>query len=146
MIGPLSGVGRSEGLRGWWEKLAQEGSPQVSQRIVRHAEFSTTLKHYTQLELEVLGACTSSKQPAAPEPPRLVEASCGQCNFDLPGDGCDLAVRIDGKAYFVDGTSIDEHGDAHAADGMCNAIRKARVEGDVSEGRFQATFFELLHD
>ncbi len=102
--------------------------------------------HLTLVAALVLGACTASKQPAPPEPPRLVEASCGQCNFDLPGDGCDLAVRIDGKAYFVDGTSIDEHGDAHAADGMCNAIRKARVEGHVSEGRFQATFFELLHD
>ena len=27
--------------------------------------------------------------------------------------GCDLAVRIDGKSYFVEGTKIDEHGDAH---------------------------------
>ena len=106
-------------------------------RIVPHLILSVAL---------ALGACTSPKQPAPPEPPRLVEASCGQCNFDLPGDSCDLAVRMDGKAYFVDGTSIDEHGDAHAADGMCNAIRKARVEGHVSEGRFQATFFELLHD
>lgn len=94
----------------------------------------------------VLSACASPKQPVPPEPPRLVEASCGQCNFDLSGDGCDLAIRMDGKAYFVDGTSIDEHGDAHAADGMCNAIRKAHVEGHVSEGRFQATSFELLHD
>ena len=30
-----------------------------------------------------------------------VEASCGQCQFGLKGEGCRLAVRIDGKAYFV---------------------------------------------
>jgi hypothetical protein len=29
---------------------------------------------------------------------------------------CELAVRIDGKPYFVDGTSLDSHGDAHAND------------------------------
>jgi len=43
---------------------------------------------------------------------RVVEASCGECNFALPGSSCDLAVRIDGKAYFVDGFSIDDFGDA----------------------------------
>lgn len=51
---------------------------------------------------------------------------------------------MDGKAYYVDGTSMDEHGDAHATDGMCNAIRHAKVEGHVSEGRFFATSFALL--
>jgi len=92
----------------------------------------------------VLGACKAAKQDPAEEPGRLVEASCGQCNFDLIGDGCDLAVRMDGKAYFVDGSSIDQHGDAHAADGMCNAIRRARVEGHLSGGRFVATSFTIL--
>jgi len=38
----------------------------------------------------------------------IVEASCGQCQFGLPGRGCDLAVRIDGDAYYVDGTGIDD--------------------------------------
>jgi hypothetical protein len=53
-------------------------------------------------------------------PVRRVEAACGECRFGLPGSGCDLAVRIDGVAYFVDGTGIDDHGDAHAQDGFCN--------------------------
>ena len=92
----------------------------------------------------ILGACKAAQQDQPEEPGRLVEASCGQCNFDLLGDGCDLAVRMDGNAYFVDGATIDEHGDAHAADGMCNAIRQARVEGHISEGRFVATSFTLL--
>jgi len=73
-----------------------------------------------------------------------VEASCGQCKFGLHGKGCDLAVRINGKAYFVDGTSIDDHGDAHANDGFCEAIRKAEVQGEVVNNRFKATYFKLL--
>ena len=75
---------------------------------------------------------------------QIVEAACGQCLFDLPGGGCDLAVRIDGAAFFVDGAHIDEHGDAHAADGLCNAIRKAEVAGAVAAGRSRADSFRLL--
>ena len=74
----------------------------------------------------------------------VVEAACGECQFGLPGLGCDLAVRIDGKPYYVDGTEIDEHGDAHAADGFCNAVRSARVKGRIESVRFVATSFELL--
>jgi hypothetical protein len=40
----------------------------------------------------------------------------------MEGHGCELAVRIDGKSYFVDGSSIS-HGDAHASDGFAAAIR-----------------------
>ena len=74
----------------------------------------------------------------------VVEAACGQCQFELSGESCDLAVRINGKAYYVDGTTIDSHGDAHAADGFCNAIRKANVQGDVVNGRFKSTYFQLV--
>lgn len=73
-----------------------------------------------------------------------VEAACGQCQFGLAGKGCDLAVRIDGKAYFVDGSEIDEHGDAHAVDGFCNEVRQARVQGRIENTRFIASSFELL--
>lgn len=75
---------------------------------------------------------------------QIVEASCGQCNFGLEGKGCDLAVRIDGKAYYVDGTKINDHGDAHAPTGFCSAIRKAEVTGQVVKGRFVASTFKLL--
>jgi hypothetical protein len=61
---------------------------------------------------------------------QIVEASCGQCQFGMEGHGCELAVRIDGKPYFVDGTSVDSHGDAHANDGFCTAIRKS-VIGEI---------------
>ena len=75
---------------------------------------------------------------------QVVEASCGQCQFKMEGKSCDLAVRIDGKTYFVDGTSIDSHGNAHAADGFCAAIRKAEVSGSIVNDRFIAIDFKLL--
>jgi hypothetical protein len=76
----------------------------------------------------------------------VVEASCGQCQLGLPGEGCDLAVRVDGQAYYVDGTGIDDHGDAHASDGFCNSVRQARVTGRVENGRYAVKSFELLPD
>jgi Family of unknown function (DUF6370) len=74
----------------------------------------------------------------------IAETACGQCKLGLPGKSCDLAVRINGKAYFVDGTAIDDHGDAHAKDGFCNSIRKAEVQGEIVDNRFKATYFKLL--
>ena len=75
---------------------------------------------------------------------RVVDASCGQCQLGLPGTGCDLAVAFDGKAYYVDGSHIDDHGDAHAPTGMCNAVLQATVSGSVVEGRFQADEFAVV--
>ncbi len=73
-----------------------------------------------------------------------VEIACGECMFKMPGKGCDLAVRIDGVAYFVDGRKIDDFGDAHADDGFCNAISKARVTGEIVGGRFKAKSVQLV--
>lgn len=75
---------------------------------------------------------------------KVVEVSCGQCQFEMEGNSCDLAVRIDDESYFVDGKSIDDFGDAHAEDGLCNMIRKAKVTGQIKNGRFVASSFELL--
>jgi hypothetical protein len=74
----------------------------------------------------------------------IVEAACGPCQFDRPGKTCTLAVRIEGQSYFVEGSSIDDHGDAHAADGMCAVVRKAQVEGYIEKDKFVATSFKLL--
>ncbi len=93
----------------------------------------------------LFSAILASAQDKKEEPkPQIVEASCGQCQFGMEGQGCELAVRIDGKSYFVDGSSIDSHGDAHADDGFCAAIRKAEVTGKVVNNRFKATSFKLL--
>ena len=75
---------------------------------------------------------------------QVVEASCGECQFKMAGKSCDLAVRINGKVYFVDGTNIDEHGDAHAKDGFCEAVKKAEVQGEIVGDRFKATYFKLV--
>lgn len=78
---------------------------------------------------------------------QVVDAACGQCQFDMKGKkGCDLAVRIDGKSYFVEGTKIDDHGDAHAEHGFCNAVRKAEVTGEIKGNKFVATSFKLLEE
>jgi hypothetical protein len=75
---------------------------------------------------------------------QIVETSCGECQFHMAGKGCHLAIRFDGKAYFADGTSIDDHGDAHAADGFCVAIKKAEVQGEVLDNRFKVSYFKLI--
>ena len=77
---------------------------------------------------------------------QVVEASCGECQFKLDGKGCNLAVRMAGKAYFVDGTDIDSHGDAHANDGFCKAVKKAEVQGEIVNNRFKVTYFKLLKE
>ena len=89
---------------------------------------------------------TTSASNATTLTSRVVEASCGQCQLGLPGSGCDLAVAFDGRAYYVDGSHIDDHGDAHAPNGMCNAVLKARVSGSLVENRFQATEFVVVED
>ena len=78
--------------------------------------------------------------------PTVVDAACGECKFSLKGKDCDLAIRVDGHSYFVDGVNPDSLGDAHAKDGICESIRKARVTGEVKGGRFVATSFVLLPD
>lgn len=73
-----------------------------------------------------------------------VEASCGQCQFGMQGNGCDLAIRMNNNTYFVEGTNIDDHGDAHASDGFCEAIKTAKVSGSIKNGAFIATSFKVI--
>lgn len=75
---------------------------------------------------------------------QIVKTACGECIYGKQGTGCQLAVRIKGKVYFVEGTTIDDHGDAHAKDGFCNMQRKAKVTGQIVGDKFVATSFELI--
>ena len=50
------------------------------------------------------GAQSKTAVPDSTKKILTVEASCGQCQFKMQGKGCSLAVRIDGKSYFVDGS------------------------------------------
>lgn len=103
----------------------------------------------TIISLTATAQAKTKKLSALPDPNKviqIVEASCGECQFGLPGKSCDLAVRINGKSYFVDGTSIDDYGDAHAKDGFCKAVRKAEVQGEIVNNKFKATYFKLIDD
>ena len=92
------------------------------------------------LSLLILASCSEKKDKI------IAEISCGQCQFELNSEtGCDLAVRIDNKAYFVDGFDIDAFGDAHDEHtGFCEVVRKAEVTGVVENGRFKATSVKLV--
>ena len=92
-----------------------------------------------------LGLIACSKSTPK-EKVQIVEASCGQCQFGLKTQkGCDLAVRIDGEAYFVDGAHIDDYGDAHDEKiGLCNAIRKAKVKGKIEDNKYKVSSFEII--
>jgi hypothetical protein len=87
----------------------------------------------------------SHSRPDPTKKIQIVEAACGECQLRLDGNSCDLAVRIDGKSYFVDGTDIDSHGDPHAKEGFCKAIRKAEVQGEIVGNRFKVTYFKLIN-
>jgi len=87
---------------------------------------------------------TDISKPNPNKPIQVVVIACGECKFKLKGDDCELAVRIKGKAYFVDGAGIDSFGDAHAKNGFCKAISKAEVQGEIVGGRFKATYIKLL--
>lgn len=98
------------------------------------------MKKFIVLSLLIFLSCTETK-----EKPIVAEVSCGQCQFGLTSQkGCDLAVRIDNKAYFVDGAHIDDFGDAHdKKTGFCEVIRKGEVTGKIVDGRFKASTIVL---
>ncbi len=74
----------------------------------------------------------------------VVDAACGTCMLKMEGKDCKLAITFKGKNYFVAGTDIDDHGDAHDDAGFCNAISKAKVQGKVVDDKFLVTYFELV--
>ena len=100
--------------------------------------------------LVVLGSgCKSTQRAADARRPvasttQKVEAGCATCVFDMKDvTGCKLAAKIDGVAYLVTGSNIDDHGDAHAADGLCLIAKPAEVQGKIEGDRFVATMFQL---
>ena len=50
--------------------------------------------------------------------------SCRMCNFGIEiKKRCSLAIQINDIAYVIKETCIYDHGDSHAKEGFCNAIR-----------------------
>lgn len=94
-------------------------------------------------------AQAASSLSARPDPAKklmVVDASCGECNFGMEGDNCDLAIALNGKYYFVDGVGIKDYGGPHDKGGFCVAVRRAEVQGEVVNGRFKASYFKLLDE
>ena len=75
---------------------------------------------------------------------KVVPASCGLCKFGLPNTKCELAVKIDEEAYFVEGVDTGDHDSFHEPEGYCMMTRKARVSGVVKNKKFIASSYELL--
>ncbi len=67
------------------------------------------------------------------------EAACGKCLFGMKDNDCMLAVRINGKAYHVEGADSNGFGDAHKNDGFCNATWKAAINGRLEQNRFKVS-------
>ncbi len=92
------------------------------------------------LGLLMFAGCASSG-------PRKATAGCATCIFNMKDvTGCKLAVKIDGAPYLVTGSDIDDHGNAHATDGLCNSARNAIIEGAIQEDQFAATKIEILDE
>ena len=98
------------------------------------------LKKIIILSLLILASCANKN-----EIKQVAEISCGQCQFELDNkNGCDLAVRIHDKAYFVEGFEIDDFGDAHAKHtGFCEVIRKGEIVGEIVNDKFIASSIKL---
>jgi len=73
-----------------------------------------------------------------------VEASCGMCNFGAKDSDCGLSIRVGENVFRVKGSGIEDHGDSHADDGFCNAIRVAEVKGKIKRGKFKSESFTLV--
>lgn len=93
----------------------------------------------------ILFTFTVSAQKKTKEKTYKVLTACGQCQMDMNYiKGCDLAVQIAGKKYWVDGTDISDHGNEHTPDGLCKTVRKAEATGQIKGDRFQVSSFTLL--
>ena len=92
----------------------------------------------------VLAGCKTTQRTDASPAMQSAQAGCATCVFHMDDVvGCKLAVKIDGKPYLVVGSGIDDHGDAHAADGLCLVARDADVMGSIEDGRFVGTSVKL---
>lgn len=74
-----------------------------------------------------------------------VLTACGQCQFDMASTtGCALAIKISDKTYWVDGSSISDHGNEHDENGLCRTVKKAKAKGTFDGNRFKSSSFALI--
>ena len=90
-------------------------------------------------------ACTGASTDQASDlhaSAMTVEVGCASCIYGMEGVGdCELAARIDGKAYLVELEGFDAHGA-----GLCAGAQTAVVIGAIEDDRFHATSLELAED
>ena len=92
------------------------------------------------LVLSVAAGCSHNTAIRAPDQQlagaaHSIEAGCAMCIYQMPGiEECVLAVRWDDRDWLVDGSGIDDHGDAHAPDGLCLVARPGKMIATATEG------------
>jgi hypothetical protein len=94
------------------------------------------------IALLIFSSCATSKRNRDIE--GIYEIACGKCIYDMTGDECDLAILIDEKHYYVEGSGVSDHGDEHADDGLCETSRKAQVKGKINYGIFKAEYVKII--
>ena len=69
-----------------------------------------------------------------------VEAGCGMCTFNVEGvNRCETWIKVEGKVFPLAGVEYNAH-----TGGLCSPDSKqASVAGEVKEGKFTATKFEI---
>jgi len=112
----------------------------------------------TVLTAMMITGCSGSKDTAAPIAPTApsapsasvnndtataeamtYEVGCGGCIFEMAdAEGCEAAVKVDGKAYRIVGVEIPAH-----KIGLCSGSAEADMAGEVQDGIFVATSFAL---
>ena len=89
----------------------------------------------------VTSSCGPATESAQAEGAQTVPVACGSCIYGMEGvEGCETAVKIDGKSYLVTGENIDAHNV-----GLCSSEKKALVTGQVEGDKFVATSIKLVN-
>ena|GEM_PF-278761 len=120
-------------------------APKLDTGKIRSFGFTISDKQAGPFKLEV-DWIRVVKKPSEPVVEiNSAKAGCATCVFHMKGvEGCKLAIEINGRHYLVQGCDSDDHGDAHAPDGLCNTARRAEVRGKISGDRFVAEEFSVL--
>ncbi len=90
--------------------------------------------------------CSFSLKAQKKEKTYKALAACGQCQFEMNSKaGCELAILYGGKKYWVEGSTLEDHGNEQDPEGgMCNTTRKAEVSGTFDGKNFIASSFVLI--
>ena len=120
-------------------------APKLDTEKIRSFGFTISDKQVGPFKLEVDWIRAVKKSSESVVETDSAKAGCATCIFHMKGvEGCKLAIAIEGRHYLVQGSDIDDHGDAHAPDGMCNTTRRAKVKGRISGDRFVAEELRVL--